>query len=117
MMKNDTFNLLLKNTPHSCPPKQAEIHNAIFLDVPNFTIGMANQSLDIILFYNNFGMNIWSTLVDLSMRKHFILKLFWIFLEAHLTPFSQQVLTRIIILFSWFKSMISGLSYAVSTLF
>ena len=38
-------------------------------------------------------------------------------LEAHLTPFSQQVLTRIIILFPWFKSMISGLSYAVSTLF
>ena len=62
-------------------------------------------------------MNIWSTLVDLSMRKHFILILFWMFLEAHSTPFSQQVLTRIIIIFSWFKSMILGLSYAVSTLF
>ena len=36
-------------------------------------------------------MNIWSTLVDLSMRKHFILILFWMFLEAHSTPFSQQV--------------------------
>ena len=36
-------------------------------------------------------MNIWSTLVDLSMRKYFILKLFWMFLEAHSTPFSQQV--------------------------
>ena len=62
-------------------------------------------------------MNIWWTLVDLSMRKYFILKSSWMFLEAHLTRFSQQVLTRIIILFSWFKSMISGLSYAVSTLF
>ena len=25
------------------------------------------------------------------MPKHFILKLFWMFLEAHLTPLSQQV--------------------------
>ena len=49
--------------------------------------------------------------------KHFILKLFWMFLVAHLSPCSQQMLARIIILFSWFKSMISGLSYAVSTLF
>eukprot|EP00493_Phyllostaurus_siculus_P020358 UN20683 len=31
------------------------------------------------------------------MRKHFILKLFWMFLQAHLTHFSPQVLTRIII--------------------
>ena len=27
------FNINLKNTPHSCPPKQAGIYNAIFLDV------------------------------------------------------------------------------------
>ena len=51
------------------------------------------------------------------MCEHFILKLFWMFFEAHSTPFSQQVLTGIIILFSLLKSMISGLSYAVSTLF
>ena len=30
-------------------------------------------------------MNIWSTLVDLSMRKHFILKLFWCFWR-HIQP-------------------------------
>ena len=44
-------------------------------------------------------MIIWSTLVDLSMRKHFILKLFRMFLEAHLTPFSQQMLARTIMIF------------------
>ena len=39
-LKNNSFaNVLaywtrfLKNTPHSCPPKQAGIHSAIFLDV------------------------------------------------------------------------------------
>ena len=40
--------------------------------------------------------------------------MFW---EAHSAPFSQQVLTRIIIILSQWKSMISGLSYAVSTSF
>ena len=40
--------------------------------------------------------------------------MFW---EAHSAPFSQQVLTRIIIILSQLKSMISGLSYAVSTSF
>ena len=41
----------------------------------------------------------------------------FLFLQAHSIPFSQQVLTRIIIILSQLKSMISGLSYAVSTLF
>ena len=51
------------------------------------------------------------------MREHFILKSFWMFLEAHLTPFSQQDnVTRIIILFCGSK-MISGLSYAMPTVF